>query len=175
MLNVMLDIETLGTNSNSVILSIAAVEFDFESGKTGRTFYQKIDLQSAVDIGMKIDTGTLVWWMDQSKEQMKEMFEDPKPIKEVLSEFKYWLQGEKKILWGNGPRFDLGLMANAFKLIGEEIPWNYYDERCVRTLSDLAPEVRKLIPRKEAHNALADCYYQIEYCSAIYQKIKSNA
>jgi len=34
--NIMVDIETLGNKSNSVILSIAAVYFDLQTGKTGK-------------------------------------------------------------------------------------------------------------------------------------------
>ena len=49
MSNIMLDIETLGTRSTSVILSIGAVEFD----KTSilRAFHKRIDIDSCLRQG----------------------------------------------------------------------------------------------------------------------------
>lgn len=48
--HVMLDIETLGNQSNSVITSLGAVEFNLETGETGREFWQNIDVQSCLDV-----------------------------------------------------------------------------------------------------------------------------
>ena len=64
MSNLMLDIETLGTGPNSVILSIGAVEFD-ETGVISK-FYEAIDPESCTDWGLQIDARTVLWWMDQN-------------------------------------------------------------------------------------------------------------
>ena len=39
--HLMLDLETMGTKSNSAIISIGAVEFDILTGKTGKRILQK--------------------------------------------------------------------------------------------------------------------------------------
>ena len=66
MQNVMVDIETLGTSSNSVILSIGAVEFDNEN--LGAEFEVYIDPESCTDHGLVIDAPTVMWWLGQSNE-----------------------------------------------------------------------------------------------------------
>ena len=58
--NVMVDLETLGNGSESVIISIGAVEFDPETGELGREFYKVVDAQSCVDAGLKIDASTVM-------------------------------------------------------------------------------------------------------------------
>jgi DNA polymerase III epsilon subunit-like protein len=65
--HLMLDLETLGNKSNSAILSIGAVEFDLETGETGREFYQRIDLQSCIDKGLIINGSTFYWWITQNE------------------------------------------------------------------------------------------------------------
>ena len=65
--DVMIDIETLGTDPGSVILSIGAVEFDLKTGKTGEEFYQWIDLESSSNKGFSVSAGTIKWWMMQNK------------------------------------------------------------------------------------------------------------
>ena len=48
--HLMLDLETMGTKSNSAIISIGAVEFDILTGKTGREFYRNVSLQSCISL-----------------------------------------------------------------------------------------------------------------------------
>ncbi len=50
----MIDIETMGNMSHSAIVSVGAVRFDLETGKTGATFYMNVDLQSYLDAGMDL-------------------------------------------------------------------------------------------------------------------------
>lgn len=171
MKNVMIDIETLGTQYNAVILSIAAVEFDTD-GNLGRRFYEKIELQSAIDVGLRIDSDTLIWWTTQKPMVFKEMFIDALPLKRVLKRFVSWFRPENTNVWANSPSFDLIIVKHALKTCGLKAPWNYYNERCVRTLSALVPEIKSnAIPAIDAHNALADCEFQIQYCIEIYKRL----
>jgi len=59
--HIMLDLETFGTDNDSVICSIGAVEFDIVTGKRGMEFYQKIDIQSCLDAGLKVSGQTILW------------------------------------------------------------------------------------------------------------------
>ena len=74
--HLMIDIETLGINisKNIVILSIAAVEFDLKTGELGREFYERVDIQSCLDLGMKVDASTLFWWLKQNPISKNELF-----------------------------------------------------------------------------------------------------
>lgn len=165
----MLDIETMGNESYSSIISIGAVEFDIKTGNTGREFYANVDLQSCVDLGLLINPATVMWWMQQNEQARKDFVERPSiPIRQALSEFSLFCNKDYEV-WGNSARFDCGILQDAYNKAGLPTPWKFWNERCVRTLVALHPEVKKNYPRTgTAHNAISDCYFQVGYCSAIW-------
>lgn len=170
MKNVMLDIETLSSNSYAVIVSIGALEFDLETGKTGKEFYNTIDLQSCLDLGLEVTGGTILWWLQQSEKARMSLVKDTKPIIEVLNSFSSFVNQET-ILWGNSARFDCGILQNAFNKAGMNIPWDFRKERCVRTLLSFMPGMKNECKHSNTHHALDDCYFQVEYCSKIWNEL----
>lgn len=169
MKNLMIDIETLGTDPNSVTLAIAAVEFD-KSGNIGRFFYRKIELQSALNLGLQIDEQTLIWWSTQKPEIFKELFDDAQPIESVMQSFVKWFNPEIKTVWANSPSFDLVIIKNILKKLNLPVPWNFYNERDFRTLKYLFKETTSEIDKPQnAHNAVVDCEYQIKCVSKVLQ------
>ena len=175
--HLMLDIETLGTESNSAILSIAAVEFDLVSGKTGETFYEKVDLQSCLDAGLKVNGSTLSWWANQTPEALKEVFSDEgRSLKNVLSDLKEFCKDKDYHVWGNSARFDCGIVTDAFRATGvsNTPPWDFRKERCLRTLVSFAPEVKQEHTFEGVlHNALDDCLNQISIASKVHKQLSS--
>jgi len=170
--HIMVDIETMGTSSYSAIVSIAAVEFDINTGATGNTFYINIDLQSCLDAGLKTDEETVQWWSNQSEKAKMMLNEEKVNLKEALLMFKRFCRNDCKI-WGNSARFDLGILENAYQVTGIKQPWQYYNERCVRTLVGFYPDIKKNTPFVGTpHNAIDDCLHQIKYCTAIWKSIK---
>lgn len=174
--HLMVDIETLGTQSNSVILSIAAVNFDLDNGRTGERFYQNIALRSSMDMGLVIDPDTLKWWLQQDKGPLAASLTEERNLSQVLADFISFCKnlGQDNLkVWGNAARFDLGLVENACNRAGLLLPWKYYDERDVRTLAAFAPQIKEAIPfRGNKHHPLDDCLYQIRYCTEIWKSLK---
>jgi hypothetical protein len=169
----MLDIETLGDISNSVIVSIGAIKFDINTGKLGKSFYRIIDIQNCLDLGFKVTGGTIQWWMKKGEEARSELTVKGLPIHKVLSEFSNFVSS-KDILWSRGVRFDIALLTNAYNICKVEIPWDFRNERCVRTLEAFRPEIYKNTLREGvAHNSLDDCKHQIKYCSKIWNNINN--
>lgn len=178
--HLMVDIETMGTKSKSVILSLAAVEFDIETGETGQEFYEKIDFQTALDVGLEVSASTILWWLKQNEKARLELAEaKSKSIHQVLVEFSQFVKKVKPEsgplqVWGNSARFDLGLLDDAYRAIKIETPWVFWDERCVRTLVSFAPGIKKeTVFKGDAHNALHDCHHQIEYCHKTWKHLKN--
>jgi len=178
--HVMLDLETMGNKSNSVIVSIGAVEFNIETGETGREFYQIIDMQSCLDQGLKINASTLKWWMQQIDEVRLELTKDGNHLAQVLGEFRFWLDEciENVKIWGNGARFDIGILEDAYVMCNyHEMPWGFRNEMDLRTLVAFAPEVKKQVLHNTdgpAHDPIFDCKVQIDYASQIWNKLKIN-
>jgi len=165
--DVMLDLETLGNKSNSAILSIGAVEFNLETGETGREFYKVIDLQSCLDAGLKINGSTFYWWMQQSDEARKRICAEGEHVSTVLGAFNMWMKDcvEKVKIWGNGARFDIGILEDAYVAVYLPIPWYFRSEMDVRTLVAFNPLIKANYPNSGVeHDPIDDCKFQIGYC-----------
>ena len=170
----MIDIETLGNKAGCVVTSIAAVEFDMNTDETGKEFYERIDIQSCLDLGLFVQGDTIKWWFDQSKEAQQELFKDTQHLVKVLYDFKMFIDGLKPSnlkIWGNSNRFDLGILSKAYYLAGhKEIPWKYTLERDVRTLVSFLPKFKEdEVFTGVKHNPIDDCKHQIKYCTKIWK------
>lgn len=164
-MNVMLDLETLGTVSNSVIISMGAVAFT-DKGEILGTFYRRIDPQSCVNAGLAIDVSTVMWWMKQSDAARAEFENKGDPLEAVLDAFHMWIPADA-CLWGNGATFDNVLLTNAYKATGRKTPWPYWGDRCFRTVKALHPTIAPPPFKGEKHNALSDAQHQTEYLMKI--------
>jgi hypothetical protein len=180
MRDLMIDIETLGTEAGCVVLSFAAVLFGKEpiDISTMENIYFPMPLQKQLDVGLTVNADTLNWWSKQnnklfadtmyaaSSKSADELFINwTQQLHDMLA--SHGVQRVKRV-WCNGANFDGVIAREAFKRLGYELPWSGFDERCFRTLKDLFP----VTPPKRigAHNALEDCLYQIEIIQSINSK-----
>lgn len=174
--HLMLDLETMGNKSNSAIVSIGAVEFDIETGELGREFYERVDLQSCLDAGLLVNGSTIYWWLEQNEMARREIAKGGKKLLDVLLLFKQFTLGLGDYqIWGNGVRFDVGILEDTYVVCGfQEMPWNFRNERDVRTLVSFAPNIKEQIKfpfTSTSHLPIDDCKYQIEYCVAIWKNL----
>lgn len=172
MKHIMLDIETMGSGSNSAIVSIGAVKFDLDSGDTGEFFHKKVCLNSSVKAGGVINPNTVSWWLKQHKDaQLKLITGELVDIETSLRDFADFCKGDYEI-WGNSARFDCGILSDAYNNLDMKIPWDFRKERCLRTLVSFSPDIKEnFIFKGTAHDALDDCYNQIEYACLTWQRI----
>ena len=175
--DIMIDLETMGKNSSSAIVSIGAVEFNIETGETGREFYQVVNLQSCLDLGLKVQADTIYFWLQQNQAARDGICRNNKlSLYDTLLSFNYWMQNciSGINVWGNSVRFDVGLLTDAYLACDLEIPWDFRTERDVRTLVAFAPEIKSNMPFKGTiHNPIDDCKHQIKYCTATWKKINN--
>jgi hypothetical protein len=173
----MIDIETMGNKSNAVILSVSACYFDPKTGDIGDKFDKQINLQSSINACRDIDASTLIWWMDQedtARKQFKNSLRAPK-MSDVLKEFGEFIK-KGSLVWGNGASFDLTILSTAFAKCRLPLPWDFWNERDVRTIVHLGKELG-FDPKKDMpfvgvrHNALDDSIHQSKYVSAIWKMI----
>lgn len=175
MQHIMLDIETLGTASNSVILSIGAVEFD-KSGKLGKEFHTHIEPVSCTNAGLVIDPDTVMWWMAQNEEARNNLIESPKVgLMAALNNFNDVFDWEGKEVWANGASFDFPILKNAYKAVNIISPWQFWRERCFRTYKSTLPAgIIKACTVKAAvaHDALSDAKSQALTCAGFLKAIQ---
>jgi hypothetical protein len=175
--HIMIDIETLGVNENAVITSIAAVSFKidyitYEVTSIGvspnKRFEANLELSQPDRF---IDQSTFIWWQNQPEEARNKWFkatnkQSLNDALEALMSFIHELGNPKEMyFWARGVNFDYSILNHAFKQVGLIAPWRYSQLMDVRTLDALLPKdfIKTLPTIGTAHNAIDDCYFQIEY------------
>ena len=178
MTDVMIDIETLGVNPDSVVLTIGAIKFkrneDLKPLDDYEKFYVRIDRDSCTELGCEVDPSTVKWWDRQSSESRYEAIEneDRISIREALIKLSGWLKGND-VIWANSPSFDCVILENVYKKCKLKIPWKFWLTRDCRTLYDLANISKRDIENNKEHHALYDCYSQITGVIKGYHKLKN--
>jgi hypothetical protein len=171
------DLETMGDGSNSVICSIGAVTFNIVTGETGEEFYKQIDIQSCLDINMIVNGSTIMWWLKQNERaRMKIANGNGVGIKSALLDFNDYIDNHSPTIqiWGNGARFDIGILSDAYRACKLKPKWDFRCERDVRTLVSFVPEIKENYPKIGIeHSPIDDCKYQIGYCVAIWRKLNN--
>lgn len=181
----MVDIETLSTEPNAIILSIGAIlfnPFDINDPQelTAHTFYMNVDRNSQPHSHESADT--VEWWSRQSESARARLLDDPQPIGVALRELHNFLvfrQGQAHPpaheLWANGPNFDCVILQSAYARYSNfKLPTPFYRQFCVRTACELAWRHGTGKPRIEvgiAHNALDDCIKQALYVQAAHAEL----
>lgn len=163
----MLDIETLGQAPGCVIFSLAAVPFSKKDGQIGEAhFHKNIDIQSCLDVGLKIDPTTLHWWIQKSALFLS-IQQDTFELKGTLERLASFIKAncvEGVRVWGKGPSFDNAIMRDAYDRYQMPLPWKYSKERCVRTFLDGYEDLlKKHLPFDgDVHHPVADAKHQIK-------------
>jgi len=154
----MIDLEGLATGPDTTILTIAAQAFDpFGDGYYDKHYYARVTLESQEN--RVIDNGTIAWWATQPEHAREEAFgeQDRIPLDQALDELGK-LIWHSKMIWSQGPTYDMNILEHAYKSYSKALPWKYYMVRDSRTVFSLWPELPK---PPTSHHALEDCRRQI--------------
>lgn len=94
--------------------------------------------------GAVIDPSTVIWWLKQSSEARSAIVNDDAiPLQDALLQFREFVSdnvagGSKKAqVWGNGASFDNSILRSSYDCIAEDYPWEYWNDRDVRTMVEL--------------------------------------
>lgn len=165
--DLMLDLETLGTNPGCVITQIGVAAFDAakpapEGIDTAKLIH--VAPQSCLDFGMHVSWDTIAWWLTQNEEARIAMAsKSPRwSLPDALKTLDEWVihycnNGFR--IWGNGSNFDVVLIEDAYRRVKRQVPWAFRNIRDMRTIVDLCPPDLKVQP-EIAHNAAADAKAQ---------------
>jgi hypothetical protein len=165
-IQVMIDLETMGVESNSVICSIGAVKFDITKSSFKDSvldeFYCTVDALDCKRHGLVFTQTTLDWWAKQDPQTLKLLRKDNVSLMEALERFSKWYGGKSLPTWGNGAAFDNVILENAYKAVGLTRPWLPWDDRCYRTIKNLL-STKPPARGGTYHNALDDSRFQTQH------------
>ena len=171
MLDVMVDIETTGTDpEHSAIIQIAAVRFNLET--------KEINSESMFNRCMWMPHGrywaedTRSWWNRQKPEVLAGIYERQEDPGTVMRAFHAW-SIEKPVLaplrfWAKPTSFDFTFVASYFKSFDLMNPYHFREATDLNSYlrgrghQDVNSFWKDVPPVGDAHNALHDVLYQIK-------------
>jgi hypothetical protein len=184
MIDIVIDIETLGTRPGCEVIEIGACAVDNRTGAIVANFSRRVasnytfaqlhrrDVMGRVSDDMK---DTVEWWLaDKDREDVLSKImsggtQRPKQAPEmILCEFAVWCDAlvcnaTEARFWGNGPTFDLAILSRAFDTYRITCPWHHTWERCVRTALEQAGYEKgstSWTERGPRHRALNDARHE---------------
>jgi hypothetical protein len=172
------DVETLGVESNCVVLSAAMVHFDPEARPTYQDIldnacFVKFDVKEQMSVGRTASKSTLEWWKSQH-EYVRKTSLDPSredmTVENGMQKFYDYMakfpNAKKQTMWARGSLDQMAIDSLAVKFGLEEIT-GYNMWRDVRTAVDIlygttngyVEVVHPLFQRHEVikHHPVHDC------------------
>jgi len=169
-MDIMLDLESLGTRPDCAILTLGAVKFDpFTPDAFGDSLYLRIDVDEQLAL---VQEDTLRWWSNQADDVREEALgeEGRVSLETMYRDLNRFCVGVENI-WCQGPAFDIVILENIYRQSGWPTPWQFWQIRDSRTLFGVHGDPREK-NKAGLHNALEDCVSQAQGVQAIYHALK---
>jgi hypothetical protein len=181
LINIVLDLETLGVMPNACIIQIGATipQFDikhiadcptsFESTISYEqcNFMIKQGVVTQNDIAMK-------WW--ETQQSRKEVFCGQSTYLEALEQFILWVNwikssGSDVAIWGNGSDFDNVILKHSLEIFNLHENLSFRNNRCFRTVKNIfsLEKVIRYADHRE-HTALGDAKHEARLLNLMYEK-----
>lgn len=181
MIDIVIDIETLGTRPGCPVIEIGACAVDPEGGAIAANFSRRVccgykfwEIRMLAETDAEctgMDKDTAVWWFadEERIETLRRIMANGSiPLRCALRQFADWFRDhaadrEHTRIWANGPSFDIAILDRAYADAGIPHPWICRQERCVRTALELAGYEKGSVAWEEAgprHRALNDARHE---------------
>lgn len=196
-MHMMVDVETLGTGTFPALLSIGAIVFnphnDYAPLLSYDYFYRRVDVDSCLFLGAKVDFKTLSWWMtsdDVPRAARLESFSDENRahVSQVMADWVGFCQasGVERI-WSNGISFDICILMRYLEKLKFTVnfkwPVSFRGNRDTRTIWELVPESvleitdydlmhGGLVAQLPKHHPVFDCWKQARRVQKAYKFLK---
>ncbi len=164
--NIAVDIETLGTGADAVVLSAGFVAFTLYGGAVA-AFYTNFSQMAQQAAGRRVEKETVEWWNQQSEEAKSALtgatVDLPVSLDAIDTFFNrfqndvYTVEG----VWGYGSDFDNAIIQSLYRSFGRRVPWIHKQNRCGRTLMAVMPGTLPG-PQGTKHHALDDAKWLAE-------------
>lgn len=174
--DLMIDLETLDTSPNCVILTIGVVRFD----PKGIGIAEKLELRPTIEDQTEqynriINDDTLRWWSNQSLAAQEEALGDKDriPFKDCM-EILYKFGWNRRAVWSHGAPFDVVAIESGMRQTlsyPNPIPWPFYTVRDTRTLFEIAGVKLSDGGHVTSHKAVEDAERQAIVVQKAYKKL----
>lgn len=175
--SIMVDLESMGTSPDSIIVGLGAVAFDMASGVVSdETFFRAINMGEAERLGRRMQASTVAWWLSQNKAAQNAIIWSTYPVRDALDEFDAFVERVSEpgevMMWGNSPAFDNAMLSHLYHTLDREQPWKFWNDRDLRTLRWLYRHVEQDEFEGEKHNAADDALAQARHAVKIRNSVR---
>lgn len=181
--DVMIDLETLGTSTNSPVIQYGIVLFNIGDMTDAQGSCGNVNLEDRYNdkedkAGISYDT--LRFWLEtyDRRAMLSDLFNNSAAgLREVhiLTDLEDKFNAECMEgfrVWGNAASFDIAIFKRRFAVFGKDAPFTFRQERCFRTIKKAFSDVPEPAFVGVRHNALDDAIHQARWLSAIYNYAK---
>lgn len=173
-----IDLETMATTPDAMILSIGAAWFDRDTGEVQTPPFYRVIIITAGP-ARKMDPSTVQWWLLQSEPARLAVagkdLTGSCTLADALDELSVVIESGVERVWGNGTMFDLSILEDAYRQIRVRVPWHYRAPRDMRTLVDAAQALgfdpQSISFKGDMHRADHDAVHQARVISAAWRRI----
>lgn len=163
--DVMLDIETLGTDGKFVVTQVAIVPFNSsETASKCFSFHINISVQDSVKNGFTVSDDTINWHINNTSFEIWEEKCQPLSVQDASREIQKFIDelGGDINFWATST-LDYQGISNIFDCVGIKNPIRYDKRFCLRTLRKLYTDWTGIkYKNTNTHNAYKDCVEQIK-------------
>lgn len=144
--DVMLDIETLSTNVDALVLSIGAKTFncDFDPPQIDPGILVVPSFFEQVLQGRRIDRDTQLWWGQPDRAEAAKHWIEPDKVLTVrtaLVGLGDYMRDATRV-WCRGTHFDVAILDSLHQAFNLRSPWKYNAPRDVRSFTEQREIVR---------------------------------
>lgn len=161
---IMLDIETLDVAPTAQLLQIGAVNIL----KPHLDFEVSISIASQQDYFTTVSLDTVDFWNGLPEEVRQRVLYGQTHVQDALRLLARWLPNGAR-LFCYGAAFDFPILHHHYYLNDLELPWNYRDLRCFRTIYAQYTAHFADVKAEIEHDALSDAKAQAQVFRAIYE------
>jgi len=164
--HLMIDIETLGRRPGCIVLSIGAVVFNEETILCSLHIW--LDVEAQKQNGQHMELETVMWWLNNGGyKQAEDVWGITRALDRIASEiYKYNVER----VWANSPSFDLSILKWMFDSYEVDTPWEFWQERDVRTMKAYLHKSERPLFAGKKHDARQDALHQIDLVRAVWWK-----
>jgi hypothetical protein len=179
-MDVMIDIETMATTPDAVILQIGAVA-KFRSLADAAMFEGAEAYSPLFEVTLDSDqanrvtsTSTMAWWKTQNPEAFNNVAFGAIPLREALHDLNIWIAQlpvpANCLRMVSKGSMDFVILDHAYMQLGIEKLWKYWQVADLRTLLQTFPHIKPVSP-VTAHTALYDALAQMDTLSIINMEV----
>lgn len=183
---VVLDIETMGTQHDAVVVSVGMVrilwdtelnEWVVPSESSSYSLYLVMDVTKQFQLHRSVDTSTMRWWADQRasvSDILQKAFLIPGELSRQCTSINQFVREINNTrVWGNGPNFDNKILNHLVRSMLPTDLCHFRNERDIRTARDILSSADReaLMKNPLPHHALYDARQEARMLIAANRKL----